>query len=490
MGNSTSSRAKATSATAEAAIGGKISSSNNRKSPFGARGRKVTSSAPKQNNSNSRDLPEPQLLTEEPVLVSRGIDITTEESDDTPYETDEEFSDDDEDEEFDEYLAERMRILADAAALKRLAVAFLHPELPVVTTDPTACARCFFDRYSAPERLSYDEAEEQARILEDSKLLKDCAVMYAHPELPVVTSDPTATARNYYERASAPEQLSYEEAEEQAHILADAKALEERAVMYAHPELPVVVTDPAVTARDYFYRASAPEQLSYEESEEQARILADAKALEERAVMYAHPELPVVTSDPTATARNYYERASAPEQLSYEEAEEQAHILADAKALEERAVMYAHPELPVEVSSIATARCYFQRASAPEQESLEEMEERAQVLADAADLKKMAVLYAHPELPVEVSAVATARCYFDRASAPYDAEQIISTSAYCAKLEEEKEAKSLEQQMERLEALAPAATKVKTVPAAGPEAAAAIPRSASQVHLFDLQDAA
>mmetsp|Transcript_11483 Transcript_11483/g.25741 ORF Transcript_11483/g.25741 Transcript_11483/m.25741 type:complete len:157 (-) Transcript_11483:345-815(-) len=156
--------------------------------------------------------------------------------------------------------------------------------------------------------------------------------------------------------------------------------------------------------------------------------------------------------------------------------------------------MYAHPELPVVTSDpTATARCFYQRASAPEQESLEEMEERAQVLADAADLKKMAVLYAHPELPVEVSAVATARCYFDRASAPYDAEQIISTSAYCAKLEEEKqqkEAKSLEQQMERLEALAPAATKVKTVPAAGPEAAAAIPRSASQVHLFDLQDAA
>ena len=247
---------------------------------------------------------------------------------------------------------------------------------------------------------------------------------------------------------------------------------------------PIPLPRPAAT----FDRASAPEQESLEEMEERAQILADAKALKDRAVMYAHPELPVVTTD--LPARCYFDRASAPEQESLEEMEERAQILADAKALKDRAVMYAHPELPVEVSAIATARCYFDRASAPEQESLEEMEERAQILADAADLKKMAVLYAHPELPIEVSPIATARCFFDRASAPYDAEQIISTSAYCAELEEEKQQKekeSLEQHMDRLEALAPAATKVKTVPAAGPEA---IPRSASQVHLFDLQDAA
>jgi hypothetical protein len=221
---------------------------------------------------------------------------------------------------------------------------------------------------------------------------------------------------------------------------------------------------------------------------ERLRILADAKALKEMARAYLHPEEPVVTSDATATARCYFDRASAPEQESLEEAEERARILADAKALKERAVWHAHPELPVTTSdATATARCYFDRASAPEQESLEEAEYRAAVLADALALKQQAVMYAHPELPVVTSdPTATARCYFDRASAPHDAEQIISTSAYAAEKKEE----SLEDHMQKLEALAPAASKVKTVPAAGPEAATSIHRSASEVQLFDLQDAA
>jgi len=256
---------------------------------------------------------------------------------------------------------------------------------------------------------------------------------------------------------------------------------------YLHPEEPVVTSDPAACARCYFDRASAPEQESLEEAEERARILADAQALKERAVWHAHPELPVVTSDATATARCYFDRASAPEQESLEEAEERARILADAQALKERAVWHAHPELPVVTSdATATARCYFDRASAPEQESLEEAEERARILADAQALKEQAVMYAHPELPVVMSdPSACARCYFDRASAPHDAEQIISTSAYAAEKKE-----SLEDHMQKIEALAPAASKVKTVPAAGPEASASIHRSASEVQLFDLQDAA
>ena len=167
---------------------------------------------------------------------------------------------------------------------------------------------------------------------------------------------------------------------------------------------------------------------------------------------------------------------------------ERLRILADAKALKEMARAYLHPEEPVVTSdATATARCYFDRASAPEQESLEEAEYRAAVLADAAALKERAVWHAHPELPVTTSdATATARCYFDRASAPHDAEQIISTSAYAAEKKEE----SLEDHMQKLEALAPAASKVKTVPAAGLEAATSIHRSASEVQLFDLQDAA
>ena len=221
---------------------------------------------------------------------------------------------------------------------------------------------------------------------------------------------------------------------------------------------------------------------------ERLRILADAKALKEMARAYLHPEEPVVTSDSTACARCYFDRASAIEQESVEESEERARILADAAALKERAVWHAHPEEPVVTSdATATARCYFDRASAIEQESVEESEYRAAVLADAAALKERAVWHAHPELPVVTSdPTATARCYFDRASAPHDAEQIISTSAYATEKKEE----SLEDHMQKLEALAPAASKVKTVPAAGPEAPNSIHRSASEVQLFDLQDAA
>jgi len=133
-----------------------------------------------------------------------------------------------------------------------------------------------------------------------------------------------------------------------------------------------------------------------------------------------HPELPMVVSDSTATARCYFDRASAPEVESKEEAEARTQVLADAAALKKLAVDYLHPELPVVVSDpTATARCYFDRASAPEVESNEDAEARAQVLADAAALKKLAVDYLHPELPVVVSdSTATARCYFDRASAP------------------------------------------------------------------------
>eukprot|EP00561_Arcocellulus_cornucervis_P006575 CAMPEP_0185825376 /NCGR_PEP_ID=MMETSP1322-20130828/31015_1 /TAXON_ID=265543 /ORGANISM="Minutocellus polymorphus, Strain RCC2270" /LENGTH=323 /DNA_ID=CAMNT_0028523095 /DNA_START=76 /DNA_END=1047 /DNA_ORIENTATION=+ len=323
MGNSSSSRAKAASKSAEAAAGGKV----NHKKLVGARGRKSSPTTP--TSKKDRVIPTADPLSspssdEEAVLVPRLGD------DDVPYGTasDDEYDSDEEsvDEEFDEYLAERLRILADAQALKEMARAYLHPEEPVAASDPAACARCYFGRASAFEQESLEEAEERLRILSDAQALKEHAVWHAHPELPVVSSDATACARCYFDRASAFEQESLEEAA---------------------------------------YRAA---------------VLADAAALKERAIWHAHPELPIVASDSTATAR----------------------------------------------------------------------------------------------------------CYFDRASAPHDAEQIISTSAYAAKEKEE----SLEDHMQKLEALAPVASKVKTVPSAGPEAAASIHRSASEVQLFDLQDVA
>ena len=218
---------------------------------------------------------------------------------------------------------------------------------------------------------------------------------------------------------------------------------------------------------------------------ERRQILSDARALRHLAIAFLHPELPVVTSDAAARARCYFNRASAFEQESVEESEVRTQILADAAALKMHAIMYAHPELPVVTSdATSTARCYFDRGSAFEQESVEESEERAQILADAAALKERAIMYAHPELPVITSdATATARCYFNRASATYD-EEIVSTHAYS---KAEKKEERLETTLQSLEALAES-TGIKAPAASGPEAR--MPRSASNVQLFDLQDTA
>jgi len=187
--------------------------------------------------------------------VSEDLFIDLAETDsnfDSDYDSDTDSDDDEEDEE----LMERLRILEDAKQLKFLAAAFLHPEKPV-EVDGTACARCYFDRPSAPEQETVGEANYRAMVLADTVALKQAAVDYMHPELGVVTSDGTATARCYFDRASAPEQESYEEAEERAAILADALALKKLAVDYMHPELGVVASDGTATARCYFDRFSA-----------------------------------------------------------------------------------------------------------------------------------------------------------------------------------------------------------------------------------------
>ncbi len=337
-------------------------------------------------------------------------------------------------------MVERLRVLDDARKLKQLAEAFLYPERPVVTTDPMACSRNFFNRASAAE-VSTEEAEEHARILEDAKALKKLAVDYLHPENPVVTTDETACARNYFNRASAAEQEDDEEAEARELVMEDLKALKKLAVDYLHPENPVVTTDPMACARNYFGRDSAPEQMSAEEVEAYDLFLVDAMHLKNFAADYLHPERPLVTTDPTAFSRNYFERESAPEQESLEEAEERAEAMKDLKALKQLAIDFAHPELSVfTTDDTACGRLYFNRASAAEQEDDEEAEERELIMEDLKALKKFAVDYLHPELPVETTdETAFARNFFNRASA--------------AEQEDDEEAEERELIMEDLKAL-------------------------------------
>merc|ERR1719216_831688 len=51
-----------------------------------------------------------------------------------------------------------------------------------------------------------------------------------------------------------------------------------------------------------------------EDSKERAQILADAAALKKLATDYLHPEIRVTTSDSCAYGRNYFTRASAPDE--------------------------------------------------------------------------------------------------------------------------------------------------------------------------------
>merc|ERR1711937_830644 len=68
---------------------------------------------------------------------------------------------------------------------------------------------------------------------------------------------------------------------------------------------------------------------------------------------------------------------------------------------------------------MSSGRNYFTRFSADETENLEEFEERAKVLEEAALLKQYADFHLHPEKPVVSSdAMSSGRNYFCRPSAP------------------------------------------------------------------------
>jgi len=315
-------------------------------------------------------------------------------------------------------IEERELILAEANELKMVADWYRNPEKEV-TVYATACGRNFFTRPSAPVEEEAD-AEERDAILADAAELLRVAEWYMHPEKPV-TVYATACGRNFFSRPSAPEEdedeYDEEMEEERLRILADAKQLKEVAGWYANPHEPVK-SDGFATARNYFTRPSAPE---YEEdTDERDQVLAEAQELKKVAGWYANPHEPV-KSDGFATARNYFTRASASE---YEEdAEERDQVLAEAKELREVAGWYANPEQPVKSDGFASARNYFTRLSA-EQSTDENEEERANIIADGKELKKLAVDYLHPEKPVAPSSVNCARNYFDRASAGGHADHI------------------------------------------------------------------
>ena len=334
----------------------------------------------------------------------------------------------------DEDADEIVDILEDALLLKKAAVAWLHPEIGVTNNveDATLFGRNYFNRPSAPDVEDVEEANERARILEEAAALKKSVIDWTHPEIGVVTSDPFARGRNYFNRPSAPEIEEDEYADERAYALADAAALKKNVIDWTHPEIGVKksTTDGAAFGRNYFHRYSAPEVEDVEDAIEAARVLAEAASLKKLAMDYMHPEVGVSTTDATACGRNYFNRYSAPETEEDEFADERAEILEEAAALKKSAVAWLHPEVGVTKVEDSTlfGRNYFNRYSAPEVDDVEDAAEAARVLADALMLKKSAVDYMHPELGVvtcdatgthaTLRGNACGRNYFTRYSAP------------------------------------------------------------------------
>jgi len=376
------------------------------------------------------------------VLVSLGSDdavvfadevesvpsLESEEDCEEEEEEEEEESDEDgEDAELDEGLAERLRILADARALKVHAVAFLHPEkrnfnkyFLLEGTDPTVFGRNYFGRYSAPVTEDREDADERAHVLAEAAAIKKSAVDYLHPEVGVTSTDGACFGRNYFGRYSAPETEDDEFADERAEIMEEAAALKKLAGDYLHPEVGEKVTDGACFGRNYFCRYSAPETEDKELADERAEIMEEAALLKKLAVDYLHPEVGVKVTDGACFGRNYFGRYSAPETEDKELADERAHVLAEAAALKKSAVDYLHPEVGVKVTDGACfGRNYFGRYTALDTEDKELADERANVLGETAALKKSAADYLHPEVDVKVSdGTLFGRNYFGRYSAP------------------------------------------------------------------------
>jgi len=381
-----------------------------------------------KNGTKTKSMDQTNLMisvtTEEEPITDSNASVVSSESD---------YSSDEED---DEEMAERRMILEEAHQLLEMAEFYFHPEAPVAS-DATACARCFFSRYSAPTSDSEELEDEVERelVLADAKNLKELAVWYMHPEKPIAV-DSTACGRNYFSRPSA---SVNEEEEERELILEEMKQLKATAEWYMHPEAPVV-SDATACGRNFFTRPSAAVN---EEEEEREHILEEMKQLTTIAEWYMHPEKPV-TVDANVCGRNYFTRPSAPEGEEDGMEEERELIMEDMKALTMIAVWYMHPEKPVTVDSAACGRNYFSRpsvfddaecvswvdSSGEQRLSLdfesnysEEMEEeRKLVLAESNQLKEIASWYLQPGKPVTVVSTACGRNYFSRPSALDDAE--------------------------------------------------------------------
>jgi hypothetical protein len=289
---------------------------------------------------------------------------------------------------------ERVRILKEAAEMKKIAEWYHMPNKPIATTDALAGASNYFSRVSIP---GCDDDDERERILQEAAELKKVADWHLHA-YKKVTVDPAVFGRNFFS-SSTPEEIVEDESK---RILEDVAELKKVADWYLHPEKKIEV-DPAVFGRNFF--SSTPEE-DTDLDDEHERVLEEAAELKKVADWYLHPEKKIEV-DPAAYGRNYFGPA---EDEDGELDDERERVLNELSELKKVADWHLHPEKKIEVDPAACGRNYFGLSEQDDDDELDD--ERERVLEEVSKLKKVAGWYLHPENKIEVDPAIFGRNYF------------------------------------------------------------------------------
>jgi len=296
------------------------------------------------------------------------------------------------------------QVLAETRMLKEQAASYLCPEENLKLE--SFGARCYFDRASAPEVVSKEEADTQAEAHSDVIRMKKLAADFLNGENETKSTDGFSFGRNYFSNPSE----SKEEVDERSQVLAEARLLKEQATKYLCPEEKVKAE--SFGSRCYFKRASAPETVTKDEADVQSELFLEATLMKKHAVNFLYPENESGSTDALSFGRNYFKDSVE----SKEEADERAQALAEARLLKEQTTNYYCPEKKVTVESFGS-RCYFERASAPETVTKDEADAKADLLSDATLIKKLAIDFVHPENQVKsADAFSFGRNYFTNCS--------------------------------------------------------------------------
>ena len=364
--------------------------------------------------------------------------------------------------------AEREEALLAVQEMRTTVSYFFHPER-LVTTNGVGC-RNYFNRPSSDitwlsetePLLGVVDVEEAEDRMEKEEALAAVQEMrttigwFLHPERPVTTNG--NCARNYFNRPSSDITwlssveagavkgvVDVEDAEDRAEREEALQAVQEMRTTigyFFHPERPV--TTNGVGCRNYFNRPSSDitwlsdsEPLlgvvDVEEAEdrmEKEEALLAIKEMKEVVGWFFHPERPVTTNG--VGCRNYFNRPSSDIAwlsesqsdavlgiVDVEEAEdrlEREEALLAIAEMKEVVSWFVHPGRPVTTNGFQ-GRCFFNRPSAPEQESKEEADLRAGALVDIGEQKEILSWFMHPERPINSSGCCN-RNFFTRNAAP------------------------------------------------------------------------